>query len=347
MGYWLVQRREPDPTQVNHSQWNFTQGLYLWALKESHLLRSCSDTELLRSGVAQICCCSDLELLRYGVTSGKTLPENESHPERWQRGYKFWSHALTHIKLYLSYPWTRQAHEAIRFIFAKPSWVGVSVAYNQTLLSDSGENFIQTTKEGSQEGQLQNLDIWNIRSQTKKINSHKHRCKVLQLGLSDKFWLGTCAILWDREPLRDAVPPTDLEDLGGADLWRGWQNPCVLCLVAQSCRTLCKPMDCSQPDSSVHGDSPGKSTGVGCHALLQGIFPTQGSNPGLPHCRRTLYHLSQQAESLPESFAYGGSWIFSLILSGHSKQAWTFLCLWPYHSSSYHARPFCYSTFSP
>lgn len=43
---------------------------------------SCSDTELLRSGVAQICCCSDLELLRYGVTSGKTLPENESHPER-------------------------------------------------------------------------------------------------------------------------------------------------------------------------------------------------------------------------------------------------------------------------
>ena len=254
---------------------------------------SCSDTELLRSGVAQICCCSDLELLRYGVTSGKTLPENESHPERWQRGYKFWSHALTHIKLYLSYPWTRQAHEAIRFIFAKPSWVGVSVAYNQTLLSDSGENFIQTTKEGSQEGQLQNLDIWNIRSQTKKINSHKHRCKVPQLGLSDKFWLGTCAILWDREPLRDAVPPTDLEDLGGADLWRGWQNPCVLCLVAQSCQTLCKPMDCSQPDSSVHGDSPGKSTGVGCHALLQGIFPTQGSNP----CLLCLLHW--QAGSLP------------------------------------------------
>ena len=43
---------------------------------------------------------------------------------------------------------------------------------------------------------------------------------------------------------------------------------------------------CSQPGSSVHGDSPGKNTGVGCHALLQGIFPTQGSNPGLPHCRR-------------------------------------------------------------
>ena len=37
-----------------------------------------------------------------------------------------------------------------------------------------------------------------------------------------------------------------------------------------------------------------KNTGVGCHALLQGIFPTQGLNPGLPHCRRILYHLSHQ-----------------------------------------------------
>ena len=36
----------------------------------------------------------------------------------------------------------------------------------------------------------------------------------------------------------------------------------------QSCLTLCDPMDCSLPGSSVHGDSPGKNTGVGCHALL-------------------------------------------------------------------------------
>ena len=42
------------------------------------------------------------------------------------------------------------------------------------------------------------------------------------------------------------------------------------------------------------GDSPGKNTGVDCHALLQGIFPTQGSNPGLLHCRQILYCLSQQ-----------------------------------------------------
>ena len=41
-------------------------------------------------------------------------------------------------------------------------------------------------------------------------------------------------------------------------------------------------------------DSPGKNTGVGCHFLLQEIFPTQGLNPGLPHCRQTLYYLSHQ-----------------------------------------------------
>ena len=41
-------------------------------------------------------------------------------------------------------------------------------------------------------------------------------------------------------------------------------------------------------------DFPGKNTGVGCHFLLQEIFLTQGLNPGLPHCRQTLYHLSHQ-----------------------------------------------------
>ena len=53
-------------------------------------------------------------------------------------------------------------------------------------------------------------------------------------------------------------------------------------------------MDCSPPGSSVHGDSPDKNTGVDCHALLQGTFPTWGRNPGLLHCRWILYHLSHQ-----------------------------------------------------
>ena len=56
--------------------------------------------------------------------------------------------------------------------------------------------------------------------------------------------------------------------------------PCVLCLVSQSCPTLWDPRDCAHQDP-LSGGSPGKNTGVGCHVLLQGIFSTQGLNPGL------------------------------------------------------------------
>ena len=71
-----------------------------------------------------------------------------------------------------------------------------------------------------------------------------------------------------------------------------------LCLFAQLCPALCDPTDCSPPGSSVYGDSLGKNAGVGekkrntgvaSHALFQGVFPTQGLNPGLPHCRQILY----------------------------------------------------------
>ena len=61
---------------------------------------------------------------------------------------------------------------------------------------------------------------------------------------------------------------------------------CMLAKLLQSCPTLCDPMDCSPAGSSVHGNAPGKNTGVGCHFLSQGIFPTQGSSPclsSLPH----------------------------------------------------------------
>ena len=75
--------------------------------------------------------------------------------------------------------------------------------------------------------------------------------------------------------------------------WSHWhEGHAVVCLITQSCQTPCDPMDCSPPDSSVYEDFPGKSTGVGCHALLQGMFPRQGSNPGLLHCRQILYCLS-------------------------------------------------------
>ena len=115
-------------------------------------------------------------------------------------------------------------------------------------------------------------------------------------------------------------------------------NYAVLCLVAQSCPTLFNPMDYSPQGSSVHEDSPGKNTGEGCHALLQGIFPTQdwthvshvvgrfflseppgkpkkmrvgnlsllyriflteASNLGLLHYRQILYQLSYQGNPFP------------------------------------------------
>ena len=62
--------------------------------------------------------------------------------------------------------------------------------------------------------------------------------------------------------------------------------------VAQSCPTLCDSMDYQAPHP---WNFPGKESTVGGHFLLQGIFPTQGSNPGLPHCRQTLYRLNHQA----------------------------------------------------
>ena len=75
----------------------------------------------------------------------------------------------------------------------------------------------------------------------------------------------------------------------------------VLYLVAQSCPTLCDPMDYSPPGSSVHEDSPGKSAGVGCHALLPGI------EPGSPALQEILYQLSYQgtsAQGLPFDWSH-------------------------------------------
>ena len=53
-------------------------------------------------------------------------------------------------------------------------------------------------------------------------------------------------------------------------------------------------MGCSPPGSLGPWNFPGKNTGAGCHFLLQGIFPAQGLDAGLPHCRRILYHLNHQ-----------------------------------------------------
>ena len=77
----------------------------------------------------------------------------------------------------------------------------------------------------------------------------------------------------------------------------------ILEWVAMPCLSLrdlpnpdIKPKSLTLQAYSLLSEPPGKpmNTGVGSHALLQGIFPIQGSNPGLPHCRRILYQLSHQ-----------------------------------------------------
>ena len=63
-------------------------------------------------------------------------------------------------------------------------------------------------------------------------------------------------------------------------------------------------------------NTPGKNTGVGSHSLLQGIFLTQVSNPGLLRCRQTLNHLSHQGSLLPQ------------FLNLHSLNKFSFLIAW-------------------
>ena len=63
--------------------------------------------------------------------------------------------------------------------------------------------------------------------------------------------------------------------------------------------TLCDPMDCSPPGSLCSWGFLGKSTGVGCHFLLQGIFPAQGSNPGIAGRHFTIWATTLKANFLP------------------------------------------------
>ena len=75
------------------------------------------------------------------------------------------------------------------------------------------------------------------------------------------------------------------------DMTEATEHACVYVLVTQSCLTLCDPMDCSPLGSSLHGILQSKNTGVGSHALLQGIIPVRRSNPCLLHCWQILHHL--------------------------------------------------------
>jgi len=110
-----------------------------------------------------------------------------------------------------------------------------------------------------------------------------------------------------------------------------------MCLVAQWCSTLCNPMDCSPPGSSVLGDSPSKNTRVDCHAFLQGIFPPRGIEPKSP---------ALQADSLltepprkPKNTGVGGLSLLQGIFPTQELNRGLLHCRWILYQLIYQESP--------
>ena len=109
-----------------------------------------------------------------------------------------------------------------------------------------------------------------------------------------------------------------------------------ICLVIQSCATLCDPIHCSPPGSSVRGHSSGRNTGVGCHAVLQAIFPTKPKSPTLqvdsspsepPGKPKVKQHINNRADSItfqnPAGAAKRGLHQFVLCVASTSILTWS------------------------
>ena len=104
-------------------------------------------------------------------------------------------------------------------------------------------------------------------------------------------------------------------------------------LVGQSCQTLCNPLDCSQPGSSVHGIFQARIVEWVAISFSMVIFLTQELNPVLPHCRQILYYLSHQGSSLlnwkflvfysPQNF-----WLFTVSVTEINHCGSVRFCLW-------------------
>ena len=99
----------------------------------------------------------------------------------------------------------------------------------------------------------------------------------------------------------------------------------VVCSIAQSCLTLFDPMDCSLPGSSVHWGFSMQEYWSGCHALLQGIFPTQGL-----HCGEILYPLSHQGSPRKQvgslSLLQGNLILYQLSYPGSPRREGIYQC---------------------
>ena len=115
----------------------------------------------------------------------------------------------------------------------------------------------------------------------------------------DLSWKAWALILRYRKDLSkevtiSRVPETQLVSVSGHQLKGRWGVKIGPTLVSES-ESHSVVSDSLQPQGLYSPwNPPGQNTGVGNLSLLQGIFPTQGSNPGLPHCRQILYQLSHQ-----------------------------------------------------
>ena len=131
------------------------------------------------------------------------------------------------------------------------------------------------------------------KSRTQLSDFHFHLYNVLVSGEGNAAHSSILAwrIPWTEEPGR-------MQSMGSQKVGHDFS----LCLTyIQSESESCSVMSDSLQPYGLHParllcpwNSPGKNTGEGSHSLLQGIFPTQGSNLGFPHCRQILYHLSHR-----------------------------------------------------
>ena len=111
-----------------------------------------------------------------------------------------------------------------------------------------------------------------------------------------------CALQGICELQQEPSSPRGQAGLGVQKAWNLLTKKvqsCAVCLVAQSCPTLCNPVDCSLPGSSVHGDSLDKKTGMSCHALPQGIFATQRWNLSCGTAPKCMVPLSTRGVVVP------------------------------------------------
>ena len=143
-------------------------------------------------------------------------------------------------------------------------------------------------------------------------------------------------VSWYEVLQQPRVNQPRLEDWG-----ERFQKSCLrggdaLCLVAQWCPL--RPHGLQAARLYCSWDSPGKKTGVGCHALLQGIFPAQGSKPGLPHCRQILYPLSSPGK--PMNTGVGSLSLLQGIFPIQESSQGLLHCSWILYQLSNQGSPF-------